>query len=80
MVYTCFGKGRDESVVQMDGSRMHRDRHRVLSFDAVTAVMQKNSAGPWELSVEIVANGEVVQQTSTTAEYGVATLTWNGVE
>lgn len=48
-----------------------------MSFDAVTAVMQKAGAGAGELGVEIVVGGEVVKQTSTTAEYGVVTVTWS---
>ncbi len=48
-----------------------------MSFDAVTAVMRKAGAGAGELGVGIVVYGGVVKQTSTTAEYGVATLTWS---
>lgn len=46
-----------------------------LAFDTVTAVMQKNGAGG-ELGVEIVVDGEVVKETSTSAEYGVAQVSW----
>lgn len=51
-----------------------------MSFDSVTAVMQKASAGAGELGVQIVVDGEVVKETSTTAEYGVATVTWSPSE
>lgn len=51
-----------------------------MSMDSVTAVMQKASAGANPLKVEIVVDGEVVKETSTTAEYGVATVTWSPAE
>ena len=48
----------------------------LFSMDSVSAVMQKNGAGSGELGVEIVVDGEVVKETSTTAEYGVAQVSW----
>lgn len=51
-----------------------------MSLDSVTAVMQKASAGANPLKVEILVDGEVVKETSTTAEYGVATVTWSPSE
>lgn len=48
----------------------------LFSTDSVTAVMQKTGAGSGELGVEIIVDGEVVQETSTTAEYGVAQVSW----
>jgi hypothetical protein len=47
-----------------------------LSFDSVTAVMQKRSPGPWEMAVRFVVDGEVVKEQSTTAEFGVVTLNY----
>lgn len=47
-----------------------------FSMDSVTAVMQKNGADSSELRVQIVVDGEVVEETSTTAEYGVAQVSW----
>lgn len=51
-----------------------------FSMDSVTAVMQKNGAGSGELGVEIVVDGEVVRETSTTAEYGVVDVSWSPSE
>ena len=51
-----------------------------FSADSVSAVMQKNSAGPWELGVQILVDGEVVKETSTTAEFGVAQVTWSSLD
>jgi hypothetical protein len=48
----------------------------LFSMDSVTAVMQKNGADSSELGVQIVVDGEVVEETSTTAEYGVAQVSW----
>lgn len=47
-----------------------------FSFDSVTAVMQKTGAGTNELGVQIVVDGEVVQESYTSAEYGVAQVSW----
>lgn len=47
-----------------------------LSMDSVSAVMQKNGSDSSELGVQIVVDGEVVKETSTTAEYGVAQVNW----
>lgn len=51
-----------------------------FSMDSVSVVMQKNGAGSGELGVEIVADGEVVRETSTTAEYGVVDANWSPAE
>lgn len=48
-----------------------------FSFDSVSAVMQKTGAGTNELGVQIVVDGEVVQESSTSAEYGVAQVNWS---
>ncbi len=47
-----------------------------LTFDSVTAVMQKRSPGPWEMVVRFVVDGEVVKEQSTAAEFGVVTLNY----
>jgi len=49
----------------------------VSSFDSVTAVMQKTGAGANELGVQVVVGGEVVRESSTSAEYGVAQVSWS---
>lgn len=46
-----------------------------LSVDSVTAVMQKTGAGG-TLGVQIIVDGEVVKETETSAEYGVAQVNW----
>ncbi len=48
----------------------------IASIDSVVAVMQKDSAAG-ELTVQIVRNGEVVAERSTTAEYGLVDLAWS---
>jgi hypothetical protein len=48
-----------------------------FSFDSVTAVMQKTGAGTNELGVQIIVDGEVVQESYTSAEYGVAQVSWS---
>lgn len=48
----------------------------LFSVDVVSVVMQKTGAGSGELGVQIIVDGEVVQETSTTAEYGVAQVSW----
>lgn len=52
----------------------------LLSADIISVVMQKNTPGSWELGVEIEVDGEIVQETSTTAEYGVAQVTWDTLQ
>ena len=48
-----------------------------FSFDTVTAVMQKK--GPeGELTVQILSDGEVLEEQSTTAQFGVVTVTHAG--
>ncbi len=47
-----------------------------LTFDSVTAVMQKRSPGPWEMIIRFVVDGEVVKEQSTTAEFGVVSLNY----
>lgn len=48
-----------------------------FSFDSVTAFMQKNGAGTNELGVQIIVDGEIVQESYTSAEYGVAQVSWS---
>lgn len=45
-----------------------------LSFDSVTAVMQKQSQGNEELSVQMLVDDEVIKEQSTTAAFGVVTV------
>lgn len=48
-----------------------------FEFDVVTANFQKRSQGPGALRVEIVSGGEVVASQETTAEFGLASVTWS---
>ena len=50
-----------------------------LAFDSVSANAQ-NSDGTGNLVVQIVRDGEVVKEQSTTAQYGVADVTWSPSE
>ena len=47
-----------------------------LSIDSISAVMQKVGE-QGELTVQIVVDGEVVKEQSTTAPYGVVSLNYN---
>lgn len=51
-----------------------------LSMDTVTANAQKTAAGGGELVVQIVVDGEVVKEASTTAKYGIAQVNWSPSE
>jgi hypothetical protein len=46
-----------------------------LAFDSVSATMQ-NAGGAGELRVEMVVGGEVVKESSTTAQYGVVSVNY----
>jgi hypothetical protein len=48
-----------------------------FDFDVISATFQKRSAGVGTLRVEIVSEGEVVASQETTAEFGVASVTWS---
>ncbi len=48
----------------------------LASIDSLTAVMQKEGA-EGELTVQIVRDGKVVAERSTTAEYGLVDLAWS---
>ena len=50
-----------------------------FAFDSVSALAQ-NSDGSGDLIVQIVRDGEVVKEQSTTAQYGVASVTWSPSE
>ena len=50
-----------------------------FAFDSVSALAQ-NSDGSGNLVVQIVRDGEVVKEQSTTAQYGVADVTWSPSE
>lgn len=47
-----------------------------FAFDSVSANAQ-NSGGSGNLVVEVVRDGEIVAEQSTTAQYGVAQVTWS---
>jgi hypothetical protein len=47
-----------------------------LAFDSVSAVMQKREQGNEELTVQMLMDGEVVKEQSTTAEFGVVSLNY----
>jgi len=46
-----------------------------LAFDSVSATVQ-NAGGAGELRVEVVVDGEVVKESSTTAQYGVVSVNY----
>lgn len=50
-----------------------------FAFDSVSALAQ-NADGSGNLIVQIVRDGEVVKEQSTTAQYGVANVTWSPSE
>lgn len=45
------------------------------SFDVVSAVFQKTDDSDAEMTVQIIENGEVVEEQSTTAGYGTVSVT-----
>lgn len=49
-------------------------------WDAVSAVMQKQDDGDDEMVVQLIYNGEVVQESSTSAAYGTASVTQSFTE
>lgn len=52
-----------------------------LSMDILSVVMQKQSQGSEELSVQIVsADGEVIKEQTTTAPFGVVSITADPTE
>lgn len=52
----------------------------MFSADSVSALVQKTGAGEGELGVQIVVGGEVVEESYTTAEYGVVQTNWSPSE
>ena len=52
----------------------------LFSGDVVSANAQKMSAGAGTLTVQILVDGEVVKEATTTAEYGVAQAVWSTTE
>lgn len=48
-----------------------------FEFDAISAVFQKKSPGAGSLLVQIMSKGEVVASQETSAEFGVASVTWS---
>ena len=59
---TYSGKG--DKIINLDGS----------SSDIVAAVIQKDNGGNGKLKVEIIKNGNVKKESSTTAGYGVVSV------
>jgi hypothetical protein len=51
-----------------------------FSLDSVSATMQKKSPGPGTLTVQIISDGSVKKEQSTTADYGVVSVAWNTTE
>ncbi len=51
-----------------------------FSFDVLSATAQKQSQGNEELTVQILTDGEVVKEQTTTASFGVVTLSANSQE
>lgn len=56
--------GSGTETIALDGS----------SFDMVSATIQKKSGGSDDLTVQIIKNGEVKKEESTSAEYGVVSI------
>lgn len=52
----------------------------MFSADSVSALMQKIGAGEGELGVQIGVDGEVVEESYTTAEYGIVQTNWSPSE
>ena len=48
-----------------------------FEFDVISATLQKRSPGGGTLRVEIPSKGKVVASQETTAEYGVASVSWS---
>lgn len=57
--------GTGDKTIDVNGS----------SFDTVSAAIQKQDGSSSELKVQIIKDGKVVKESSTTAEYGVVTIT-----
>lgn len=76
--------GNVDSTISVDGAVPQEHEVEVddglMEYDVVTVIMQKNTPGSWELGAEIVVDGEVVKEASTTAEYGVAQVSWETAE
>jgi hypothetical protein len=51
-----------------------------FSMDVVSGNAQKMGAGREKLTVQIVVDGEVVKESSTTANYGLAQVSWSPSE
>ena len=60
--YSVSGSGT--KVLNIDGSR----------WDTCSAVIQKGDSGNGKLTVQIIKNGKVKKQSSTTASYGVVSV------
>lgn len=60
--YSVSGSG--SKVLNIDGSR----------WDTCSAVIQKADSGNGKLTVQIIKNGKVKKQSSTTASYGVVSV------
>lgn len=52
----------------------------MFSADLVSGNAQKMSPGKEKLTVQIVVDGKVVKQASTTAQYGLAQVNWSASE
>jgi len=46
-------------------------------LDVVSATMQKQAQDDSQLTVQIVSDGQVKKEASTTAQFGVVNVTWN---
>ncbi len=66
--------GSTDSTTSYDGSGSETIDLGEVSYDIVSAVIQKMDGGSGELKVEILKDGEVVKEGSTTADYGVVSI------
>jgi hypothetical protein len=64
--------GADSNTRSIDGTGNHQEN--MGSPDIVSAVIQKETNSTGMLKVQIVKDGQVVKEESTTAEYGVVSV------
>jgi hypothetical protein len=64
--------GADSNTRSIDGTGNHQEN--MGSVNIVSASIQKQTNSTGMLKVQIVKNGEVIKEESTTAEYGVVTI------
>lgn len=66
--------GSSDSITSYDGTGSETIDLGEVSNGIASATIQKTDSGSDELKVEILKDGKVVKEGSTTAEYGVVTI------